>query len=433
MDKKTVGKFLRELRKEKNLTQAAFAEKFSAFCGIEASGGFSCAAISKWERGESLPNIQNLIDIAKFYEITVDEVLEGCHYAPIDYNQLYLGEYYRKTKNRSGPFDFVQETGGLLADLIEIQIYAENRYRTLLPGLGHNAISRIDEEEFDFLCISFFKQYSVIENGEQKIKPFTSDALKNIKLDVKKITNSLSACSDEELLFEINRRYCVCNCMPMEGTAVNMRFANNRCDPIEYVALFHSQQAYYKFVDSLLPWDKDVLLAEALRYTEYLKDIYEEEITLYYGEDDVKGFIKMLIECGATINHTIRYTIQRETINIAEELARLYAMFYAPTVVYDTAKKQFAELDYYPTPDTPVATPSLKKEYEDLEQRLLDGENELEYQYTILRGKSIYEITYQEYLQGRDEKLTHELYENLQVLDINRIKSEYFVESEVIK
>ena len=51
MDKKTVGKFLRELRKEKDLTQAAFAEKFSAFCGIEASGGFSCAAISKWERG----------------------------------------------------------------------------------------------------------------------------------------------------------------------------------------------------------------------------------------------------------------------------------------------------------------------------------------------------------------------------------------------
>ena len=155
MDKKTVGKFLRELRKEKNLTQAAFAEKFSAFCGIEASGGFSCAAISKWERGESLPNIQNLIDIAKFYEITVDEILEGCHYAPIDYNQLYLGEYYRKAKNRSGPFDFVQTTGGLLADLIEIQIYAENRYRTLLPELGHNAISRIDEEEFDFYVYPF--------------------------------------------------------------------------------------------------------------------------------------------------------------------------------------------------------------------------------------------------------------------------------------
>jgi len=59
MDKKRVGAFLKKLRKEKGFTQNEFAKKFSLMF-FDEEGIISDAAISKWERGESVPNIEDI-------------------------------------------------------------------------------------------------------------------------------------------------------------------------------------------------------------------------------------------------------------------------------------------------------------------------------------------------------------------------------------
>ena len=56
---------LQELRKQKGLTQEELA----------ASLYVSRAAISKWESGRGYPNIESLKAIAKFFSVTVDELL----------------------------------------------------------------------------------------------------------------------------------------------------------------------------------------------------------------------------------------------------------------------------------------------------------------------------------------------------------------------
>ena len=56
---------LQELRKQKGLTQEELAEKLYV----------SRAAISKWESGRGYPNIESLKAIAKFFSVTVDELL----------------------------------------------------------------------------------------------------------------------------------------------------------------------------------------------------------------------------------------------------------------------------------------------------------------------------------------------------------------------
>ena len=56
---------IKRLRKERDLTQEALAD----FLGI------SFQAVSKWERGESYPDIEMLPVIALFFEITIDELL----------------------------------------------------------------------------------------------------------------------------------------------------------------------------------------------------------------------------------------------------------------------------------------------------------------------------------------------------------------------
>ena len=56
---------LQELRKQKDITQEELAEKLYV----------SRTAVSKWESGRGYPNIESLKAIAKFFSVTVDELL----------------------------------------------------------------------------------------------------------------------------------------------------------------------------------------------------------------------------------------------------------------------------------------------------------------------------------------------------------------------
>lgn len=67
MDQKKVGGFLKELRKEKGLTQEQLAEQFSV----------SSRTISRWENGNNMPDLDILIEISDYYEVDLREILSG--------------------------------------------------------------------------------------------------------------------------------------------------------------------------------------------------------------------------------------------------------------------------------------------------------------------------------------------------------------------
>jgi two-component system, chemotaxis family, chemotaxis protein CheY len=60
-----VGKKIYELRKSKNMTQ----EKLASEVGV------SVAAVSKWETGNSVPEILMICSIADFFDVSTDELL----------------------------------------------------------------------------------------------------------------------------------------------------------------------------------------------------------------------------------------------------------------------------------------------------------------------------------------------------------------------
>jgi transcriptional regulator with XRE-family HTH domain len=64
-----IGKYIQQLRKEKGLSQKALAEQLS----------ISFQAVSKWETGESLPDISLLLDLANILETTTDKILSAGH------------------------------------------------------------------------------------------------------------------------------------------------------------------------------------------------------------------------------------------------------------------------------------------------------------------------------------------------------------------
>ena len=77
MDLLKIGKFIGECRKKKNFTQMELAEKLN----------ITDRAISKWERGKSLPDASIMLKLCKLLEISVNELLSGEVLNMKDYNE----------------------------------------------------------------------------------------------------------------------------------------------------------------------------------------------------------------------------------------------------------------------------------------------------------------------------------------------------------
>ena len=67
MNQMKIGSFLKELRNEKGLTQGQLAEQWNV----------SNRSVSRWETGSTLPDISILIELAKFYEVDIKEIIDG--------------------------------------------------------------------------------------------------------------------------------------------------------------------------------------------------------------------------------------------------------------------------------------------------------------------------------------------------------------------
>ena len=67
MNQQKTGSFLKELRKEKNLTQEQLAEIFNV----------SSRSVSRWETGTNLPDLSILVEIADYYDVDIREIIDG--------------------------------------------------------------------------------------------------------------------------------------------------------------------------------------------------------------------------------------------------------------------------------------------------------------------------------------------------------------------
>jgi transcriptional regulator with XRE-family HTH domain len=67
MDNKKIGLFIASLRKDKNMTQKELADKLY----------ISDQAVSKWERGLSMPDISLIEKLSEYLEVSVGEILKG--------------------------------------------------------------------------------------------------------------------------------------------------------------------------------------------------------------------------------------------------------------------------------------------------------------------------------------------------------------------
>lgn len=166
-----IGSKITKLRKESNLTQLELAEKIYV----------TPQAVSKWEKGKSVPSIEVLIELTKLFNISIDYLLDNTEINDNDYESMF-SNYSRaaalnKFINSESPSKHVNKIFYLLnktereliinliiskklkIDLEDIWPYLKNSERKIILGV-------ILTNKFDYNLSSINHQLS---NDEKKI------------------------------------------------------------------------------------------------------------------------------------------------------------------------------------------------------------------------------------------------------------------------
>lgn len=91
MDQKKIGRLIRELRKEKGLTQEQLSEVL----------GVTNRSVSRWENGVNMPDFDLVITLARYFDVDMEELLNGERKT----EQKDVGKDAKKDETRSGMED----------------------------------------------------------------------------------------------------------------------------------------------------------------------------------------------------------------------------------------------------------------------------------------------------------------------------------------
>lgn len=169
MNKEKMAEFLVQLRKERNLLQQDVAELFAV----------TPQAVCKWEKGESVPDIEILQRVAKFYEVSLEEILEGERKSVIE-----VSKKKEETKIKRAPIiiSSIFLILFLFACVLEYVELPSTRYRFSLFGIILLANANLTYIAF-FIAISAFIGGCLIDiihtlkNDDSIILPFIRNLL----------------------------------------------------------------------------------------------------------------------------------------------------------------------------------------------------------------------------------------------------------------
>ena len=130
MDQKKTGEFLKQLRKEKSLTQEQLAEQFFV----------SGRTVSRWETGSNMPDLSVLVELADYYDVDIREIIDGERKSEkmdkeLKDTVLKIAEYSNEDKLKVTKRMHLLFIGGLIAAVIYMMLVFTDRADNFLGGM----------------------------------------------------------------------------------------------------------------------------------------------------------------------------------------------------------------------------------------------------------------------------------------------------------
>lgn len=122
----TMGKIIRGLRKERNLTQEELAEQLNV----------TCQAVSRWETEASLPDIAQIVPLAHVFGVSTDVLFGIAGDADDEQTEAFLREYHQKRCSKPEGISDLAHCRACCADVQKILAVYPNNYKLLACSLG---------------------------------------------------------------------------------------------------------------------------------------------------------------------------------------------------------------------------------------------------------------------------------------------------------
>ncbi|MBQ6831803.1 MAG: helix-turn-helix transcriptional regulator [Oscillospiraceae bacterium] len=113
--KNQLGENIAALRKRGGMTQAALADRIN----------YSDKAVSKWERGESIPDVLTLMELSEIFEVSVDELLRDPNELPQNVGKVeqVMGRAVEKTLKRKADKRIIEKLCSVLVWFVALLIF----------------------------------------------------------------------------------------------------------------------------------------------------------------------------------------------------------------------------------------------------------------------------------------------------------------------
>lgn len=312
MDKKKMGKFIKELREERGIAQWELADKI----------GVKRPTVTKWEIGMVKVREAYLVILSEFFDVTVEELINGerrkktltdkidettinllkkvkqlnklliyvivlmiimgisflAYYFYISYNEIkvytvyldsdkYIANYGLLTKTKEKIY-FYLDVDYLLDDDEEIeliQLYYDN-------GNKRNFISQIDNiQPFIFVAFNGYDEYINFEEFDV--------AIERMKIDV-----NFTDGTYETVEVKFDRDYSNSNLFPKKEQSMDTKLNTTKAK--EQETKFYDR--FLKLKKVIEKYGKDNKLKFEFEEKEFTLEVFDDELTIEFYIDDVK-------------------------------------------------------------------------------------------------------------------------------------------------
>ncbi len=317
-----MGKFLRKLRKQKKMSLEQLSFEFEKeFLTVSPN------AISNWENGKTIPEINNLNFLSLFYEVSIDEILDGEKHENIDFETKYFLH-----KPLSSFFDSFNESSKIRIEFAKQAIGIKKRAKDLIFKYINEDSSKTEIDELVFLLKNYYNL-----NPNLSIRTF-----------LQKLADLRNYGMQKNDLWWIIQR----DIRPIDRLNVSFSDISDECFKFKTVDMA---------VDSLESWEKDMLLALIQRKDPIFLDPtkYNSKAIIRYREDHQKDFnpeqiiketIRYLIEKGACINTAYfgYYKTIEEEVRPIEEFEDMFNNFKKPIslVVEEKGERKYYKAEH---------------------------------------------------------------------------------------
>lgn len=275
MNQEKIGKFILELRREKNMTQQELADRI----------GVTDRAISKWENGRGLPDLSLMMPLCKELGITINELISGEQIEKEDYQSKLEENIFKtidytnkKIANKNKIFKIVVGTIITIVLIVGLMFFVD--------------VNRMNNNDPVVFSIWGFKYAPLVDLHEEEIISGVENYLLEKKeSEPKHHENEKSFVSIRTYLIEEknNHKLYIVYAWVLEEKYYleNNKIKQDSSSSIPYMFVVEHTNNKYKVTDSRIPRD-------GVYYAEDMKNIFPRSVRKDMDEIHNDGTIERL-------------------------------------------------------------------------------------------------------------------------------------------